>query len=113
MACETRLRPQQTLKERMEDIRKAMLKIDAGLVSGRVKMRVGPQGAVVFDGITNEERDGITDACVYRRVMSTGSVLARNALAKAEMLAGRTVDRKQLAAGVHSHDGGQTWHKGH
>ncbi len=113
MACETRLRPQQTLQQRLEDVRKAMLRVDAGLVSGRVRVRVGAQGAIAFEGLTEAERDGITDACVYRRLMSTGSILAKAAIQKAEILAGRTVDRKVIATGVHSHDGGKTWHGKH
>jgi hypothetical protein len=45
--------------------------------------------------------------------MATGSALAKQAIARAEQLAGRTVDRAALTAGHHSHDGGKTWHHGH
>lgn len=33
----------------------------------------------------------------------------RAEIARAEQIAGRSVDRQVLAAGVHSHDGGKTW----
>ena len=38
--------------------------------------------------------------------MSSGSALARAAVARAEQLAGRQVDRRAVAVGAHSHDGG-------
>jgi hypothetical protein len=65
------------------------------------------------DGISNEDRDGVTDACAYRRLVVSGSALAKAAIARAEQLAGRQVDRRVLAHGAHSHDGGKTWHEGH
>jgi hypothetical protein len=34
---------------------------------------------------------------------------ARATEARAEAIAGRTVDARTIAAGVHSHDGGRTW----
>jgi hypothetical protein len=43
--------------------------------------------------------------------MASGFALAKLAIMKAEQLAGRTVDRKVVAQGTHSHDGGRTWHK--
>jgi hypothetical protein len=52
----------------------------------------------------------VTDACAMRRIMASGSMAARMAIMKAEQKAGRTVDRKALAQGIHSHDGGRTWH---
>lgn len=58
-------------------------------------------------------RDGVTDACMYRRLMATGSSLTKAAIQRAEQIAGRSVDRKVIANGVHSHDGGRSWHDGH
>lgn len=86
-----------------------MKALDAAIVAGRVKVKVGPQGAIAFDG-WNENRNRVTDACAYRRLMVEGSALAKNAIARAEQLAGRTVDKQVIGQGVHSHDGGQTWH---
>jgi hypothetical protein len=73
-------------------------------------VKVGPQGGIAFDGLSDAERDGVTDACAYRRLMVSGSALAKAAIARAEQLAGRSVDRRVVGHGVHSHDGGRTWH---
>lgn len=110
MPCDTKLKQNQTIQQRAEEVRRAVVRFSAGLISGRVKVQVGPQGAIAFSGLTAEERDGVTDACAYRRIMATGSALAKAAIARAEQLAGRTVDRRVVSHGVHSHDGGHTWH---
>jgi hypothetical protein len=113
MACESMLKPRQTIQQRADEVRRAIAKIAESLASGRVKAKVGPQGAVAFTGITAEERDGLTDVCIYRRIMVSGSALAKAQLARAEQMAGRSVNRSVLAHGTHSHDGGATWHGGH
>lgn len=110
MPCDTRLKPKQTIQERADEVRRAVGKIQAGIIQGRVKIKIGPQGAIAFDGVANDERDGVTDACAYRRIMVTGSPLARAAIARAEQLAGRSVDKRIIGQGAHSHDGGRTWH---
>jgi hypothetical protein len=110
MPCGTRLRAKQTVQQRAEEIRRAVARLSNALASGRVKATVGPQGAVAFAGWNETERDGITDACAYRKIMVSGSALAKAAIAQAEQLAGRSVDRKVLARGIHSHDSGETWH---
>jgi len=106
-------KPNQSLAQRREEVTKAVARIVSLLVSGKAKAKVGPQGAIAFDGISAEDRDGVTDNCAYRRIMSTGSALARATIAKAEQLAGRSVDRMAVGRGIHSHDGGATWHRGH
>ena len=111
MPCDTILKPKQTIQQRAEEIRRAVAGLSAALASGRVKAIVGPQGAIAFEGWDVAERDGVTDACAFRRIMVTGSVLAKAAIARAEQLAGRTVDRRVVAHGVHSHDGGVSWHR--
>lgn len=113
MPCDTKLKPNQTIQQRAEEVRAVVARFVAGLVSGRVRATVGPGGAIAFDGVTAEERDNVTDACAYRRIMATGSPLAKAAIARAEALAGRPVNRATIAQGVHSHDGGRTWHNGH
>lgn len=110
MACETNLKPRQTISERKDEVRRAAEKFVAGLKSGKVRVKVDPKGGVVFDGITAEDRDGVTDACAYRRIMVSGSQLAIQAIVKAEQLAGRSVNKQLVAQGYHSHDGGSTWH---
>lgn len=112
MPCDTRLKSRQTISQRAAEVKAAVAKLSAGLTSGRMKAKVGAQGAIAFQGF-DQDRDGVTDACAYRRLMVSGSALARAAVARAEQLAGRTVDKKVIAQGAHSHDGGDTWHNGH
>ena len=112
MACETyRSTPQQTPQERADEIRRAVAGLDQALRMRTIKPVVGEQGAITFAGWTNENRKFVTDACAYRRIMATGSALARAEIVRAEQLAGRTVDRNVVGQGVHSHDGGKTWDK--
>lgn len=114
MVCDTRLKTGQTIQQRAEEVKTAAQRFITGLAAGRIKAVVDRlTGAVAFKGIADEERDGVTDACAYRRIMATGSALAKAEIAKAEMLAGRSVDKKVIAhggGGLHSHDGGKTWH---
>lgn len=110
MPCNSRLKPNQSLKQRAAEVQNVVSLLSRGLATGQVKVVIGPQGAVAFTGLTTQERDGVTDACAYRRLMATGSALAKQAIARAELLAGRSVDRRIVAHGHHSHDGGATWH---
>jgi len=91
MPCDTRLKYRQTISQRAAEVRKVTEVLSQGLAAGRVKAKVGPQGAIAFLGLTDAERDGVTDACAYRR----------------------TVDKQALTQGHHSHDNGVTWHHGH
>lgn len=109
MVCDMTLAPRQTVAQRKEQVRKAAATIDKLLRERRAGVKVGPQGAVVFTGVSDSDRAGMTDACVYRMLMSSGTAGARLAIQRAEMVAGRAVDRKAVAAGVHSHDNGRTW----
>lgn len=113
MPCDTKLKTGQTIQQRATEVRAVVAKIASGLATGRVRAKVGPQGGIAFEGLGEAERDNVTDACAYRRLMASGSALALAAVAKAEALAGRGVDRQAIAHGAHSHDGGRTWHKGH
>lgn len=110
MPCDRKLKSGQTIQQRADEVRKVVDRLQQGLASGRVKAKVGPQGAIAFDGLTEAERDGVTDACAYRRLLLSGSALTRAAIARAEQLAGRSVDKQVIGQGAHSHDGGRTWH---
>ena len=103
MPCDTQKRPGQSLTERKLEIREAIARLSRALVAGQAKAIVGAQGAIAFQGW--EERSRVTDACAYRQILSTGSALAIQAIARAEQLAGRAVDRRVVAHGAHSHDG--------
>lgn len=114
MSCDTRLKPRQTLSERKAEVQQVVQRLAWALGAGRVKAVVDKRtGAIAFAGFTEEERDGVTDACMYRRILATGSASAKAAIARAEALAGRAVSREALMAGHHSHDGGVSWHHGH
>lgn len=113
MPCDTKLKPKQTISQRAQEIREMVARTVKAMAQGRVKAVVGSQGAVAFQGLADSERDGVTDACIYRRIMAGASPLAKAAVARAEAMAGRLVDRQAVAQGHHSHDGGSTWHSGH
>ncbi|WP_439398537.1 hypothetical protein ACRQ5Q_14640 [Bradyrhizobium sp. PMVTL-01] len=111
MPCDTQpFDPGQTLAERKEQVKKVIDLVAREIVNGRVKPIVGPQGAITFDGLTDKVRGGVRDSCIYRRIMSTGSAMAKQQIARAEQLAGRKIDAKAVAGGIHSHDGGRSWH---
>jgi hypothetical protein len=110
MPCDTKLKPKQTIQQRAAEIRAMVATLAQGLASNRVRVKIGPTGGVAFIGLTDQERDGVTDACAYRRIMATGSALAKAKIAAAEALSGRSVNRQAVAHGHHSHDNGATWH---
>jgi hypothetical protein len=110
MPCDRTLKAGQSISQRVDEVKKAVEKLSVALAMGRVKAKVGPQGAIAFVGWTDAERDSVTDACAYRRIMVSGSALAKAAIAKAEQLAGRGVNKLVIGQGAHSHDGGRTWH---
>jgi hypothetical protein len=113
MPCDTKFRPGQTLTERKEEVKKAVSRLDQLLASKKVKLVIGAQGAIAFAGWTEEDRGRVSDLCAYRRIMTTGSALARAEIARAEQMSGRTVNKQVIGQGVHSHDGGRTFHPGH
>lgn len=113
MPCDTRLKTGQTIQQRAAEIRTATDKIAQLVANGFAKVKISPQGAIAFDGIPDADRDGVTDACAYRRLLATGSALALAKIAQAEMLAGRAVDKRVIGQGVHAHSdgkGGLIWH---
>lgn len=113
MPCDTKLKAGQSLSQRADEVRQVVSNLDRALQARRVRVVIGPQGAVAFQGLTDQERDGVTDACAYRRIMATGTAVARAEIARAEAMSGRTVNKQAIGQGVHSHDGGKTWHNGH
>lgn len=114
MACETIIRRKQTRQQRIAEVKKVIETVDKRLANGKVKAVVDKKtGAIAFAGLEASERDDVSDACIYRKVMQSGSTAAKLAIAKAEQLAGRTVSQTALGHGVHSHDGGITFHPGH
>lgn len=113
MPCDTQLQEGQTLAQRNSQISQALQRLEAALQSGEVKVTISPTGALAFAGWTASARNRVTDVCAYRTLTASGSWALRQAVAKAEGLSGRKVNVNAVASGVHSHDGGKTWHKGH
>ena len=113
MPCDTKARPGQTLDQRKLEVREAIARLSQALVAGRARAVVGRNGGIAFTGTEDLSAARVTDACAYRLIMATGSALAKQAIARAEQLAGRVVDRQAIAHGLHSHDGGHSWHAGH
>lgn len=112
MPCDRTLRPNQTIQQRAEEIRETVSRLQKGLANGSIKAIVGPQGGVAFEGLTDADRNGVTDNCAYRRILATGSATSKLALMKAEQLAGRKIDQKAVAQGLHAHNGVWHFHKG-
>ncbi len=110
MPCDTKLKPNQTITQRKLEISEVVERIQRGLVNGSTRLRLSAAGAPAFDGISDADKSGVTDACIYRRIMATGSALAKAKLASAQALLGRPVVTN---GGTHSHDGGSTWHPSH
>lgn len=113
MPCDTNLKPNQTLADRNDQIKKSLTRLEAALTQGNVKVRIAPNGAVAFEGWRPTDRDDVTDVCAYRTLAAQGSFALRTAIARAEAMQGRKVNPHAVAAGHHSHDGGRTWNKGH
>lgn len=117
MACDTMLKPRQSLTERKAEVKKVISVLDKLIAVGQVNVRVGTdgmaKGAVAFKGWSDTERDGVSDACALRLLLVSGSAQTKLKLMQAQQMAGQSFNRQTLAHGVHSHDGGNTWHKGH
>lgn len=111
MACETILRPNQTLAQRMDEAKRALERLERYLQTGSVRVVIGPTGAVAFSGW--KDRDDVSDVCAYRTLAAQNSWALRQAVARAEAQQGRKVNPRAIAAGHHSHDGGRTFGGGH
>lgn len=114
MACDMRIMNMQPgfLREAAERRRKeALAKLAQALKEKTARVVIGSNGAVAFQGWN--ERNGISDVCAYRALTAANSAELRAAVARAEAMSGRKLNPQAVGAGVHSHDGGNTWHAGH
>lgn len=94
--------------ERQRIIALALDSLERALANGSARVTVGANGAVAFSGAW-PNRSGMTDVCAVRALQARHS----DVLAQAIAATGRQVNPQAVAAGIHSHDGGQTWHAGH
>lgn len=104
MPCTTQPNLSALQKQRMQD---AITRLGSALANGEASVVVSSSGALAFRGW--DKRDGVSDLCAYRALTSSNSPSLRAAVLRAEAMAGRKIDPRAIAAGVHSHDGGQTW----
>lgn len=109
MPCDYEREPRQTVAQRQAEVRKAKMAMDKMIATNHAKVKVDRNGRVVVTGVPDSVRSRVDDACLMRFIQTHGSVAARQAVARAERQAGRSIDKQALAAGVHSHDGGATW----
>jgi hypothetical protein len=110
MPCDTKLKPNQTITQRKLEISETVAKVQQGLVNGSIKLALSTSGSPAFAGLSDAEKNNVTDACIYRRIMATGSALAKAKIQAAQALLGKPV---VTTNGTHSHDGGKTWHGSH
>lgn len=108
MPCDTRLRENQTLAERGQEIDAALTGLERLLQSGAVKVTIAPNGAIAFAGW--KDRTDVSDVCAYRLLSVKSSFALRQAVARAESMQGRKVNPSAIAAGWHTHNG-QNWSK--
>ena len=99
---------------KVPEIATASKALDKLLESQKVTVTIGAQGAVAFKGWNAANGRGkMSDVCAYRKLMASGSFALKKAVQRAEALSGRKVSAVAVAAGTHSHDGGDTWNEGH
>jgi hypothetical protein len=114
MACDTKLRPRQTIQERAKEVREAVTRLAQGLAAGRIRLVIDPAtGAPAFAGWEDTSKDGVSDACSFRILAKTGSPMFIELVRQAQALAGRAPNTH---AGMHAHvgHGGKvTWHHDH
>ena len=104
MPCD--LQRQRTASAEAEATR-ALKKLEQQLQEKSACLVVGQDGSLAINGW--QDRGGYSDLCAIRALEVKGSWAYRQALAQAEALAGRSVNKTALAVGWHSHDGGSTW----
>jgi hypothetical protein len=113
MACSNMISPGQSLEERALEVTAALRQLEARLAAGQVQVQIGPGGALALVGWSAGDRNRISDACAYRTLSAQNSWALRQAVARAEARSGRKLNPVAIANGVHSHDDGQTWQRGH
>lgn len=110
MPCDTR--PTLTELQRQAQA-EALRRLQAALGAGSVRVTLSRDGAAAFQGWADQDRGGLSDVCAFRKLSASNAPELRRAIAAAEARQGIKLDRRLVAAGVHSHDGGNTWHGGH
>jgi 5,10-methylenetetrahydrofolate reductase len=92
---------------RRAEIKSTLERLKQALGAGAVTVTIGATGGIAFTGWN--DRNGVSDLCAFRKLAASNSPELRRAVMRAEVKSGRKIDPRAIAAGVHSHDGGQTW----
>jgi hypothetical protein len=106
MTCMTQKNLTPTAKQLQQAALKRLL---AAIADGSAQVVIGRNGAIAFKGW--RDNAGVSDVCAYRALMNSPEM--RKAVARAEVTGGVKLSRLAVATGVHSHDGGSSWHSGH
>jgi len=85
----------------------AIERLARALGNNEATVVIGASGSIAFRGWN--EREGVSDLCAYRRLAASNSPTLRRAIMRAEAMAGRKIDPRAIASGMHSHDSGATW----
>ncbi len=104
MPCITQPNLTKQQQDRMKD---AIARLGSGIANGTASVVIGANGAIAFRGW--KDSAGVSDLCAYRALAASNSPSLRKAIARAEAMSGNKLDARAIAAGTHSHDGGQTW----
>lgn len=109
MACEAVRTPRQTAAERAREVRDALRALEAALAAGSVQVRLDARGRLRFQGWGEAARAGVNDACAFQALERSQSSALRRAVDREQGARGVKLDRRAIAAGTHTHDGGRTW----
>ena len=83
MPCDTRLKKNQTIQQRKEEVSRAVGRIQARIIDGRVRVKVGPQGAIAFEGLTDGASKAVKGASSVPSSVAKSSWKAPVAASKA------------------------------
>ena len=103
MPCTSQANLSADQARRMSD---AIKRLEMALGNNSASLVIGAAGSIAFKGWNDKE--GVSDLCAYRALASSNSPALRRAVMRAEAL-GTKINPRAIAAGMHSHDGGQSW----
>ena len=113
MPCASTIRrPFMTEERYQQAIDEALADLRAALLTGQATVTIdAATGAVALDNWNLASRRGMTDVCAVQRLMVENSWEWQQAVASAEVMAGRSLNTAAVESGVHRH--GSSWHPGH
>lgn len=98
--CPICKRARETFEETQRREKRAKLiaqRVETALLNGTVKITYDRlTGKLKFVGITDAQREGATDECLFQQIKQKGSSLARAQIAKAEQTGGRSLNQRTI-----------------